>query len=286
MKHININNLKNVAENIGWETIRKNHLTKMEALSVKDKKKYINEHPDWNLFQKAMLDLSNNKCWYSEGPLGNNDFEIDHFRPKNSAKNHDGKIIKQNGYWWKAYDWDNYRLTGALANKRRRDRLRISGDVKGKGHYFPLDLTNGRIAEDEGALGCEIPLLLDPTNDYDVTLLSFDEKGEPIPATEDDYEINRVRLSILYYHLDLDQLITDRKIAWDDCVSEINDAKQAIDDAPNRAAKTLMMAKCFRSLRKLVNDKNRPYTSVCKACLFVYSELKGYNWLKNLVRTL
>lgn len=286
MRYINITKLQTVATSLDWATIRTNHMVAMQGLSEKERKEYINDHPDWNQFQNAMLGLSSNKCWYSEGPIGNNDFEVDHFRPKNRAKNHDGTIIKLNGYWWKAYDWDNFRLTGALANKRRRDRLKETDEVKGKGTYFPLDIVNGTIASDESPLGCELPLLLDPTNEYDVTLLSFDEKGEPIPATQDDYEIDRVTLSILYYHLDLDQLNKDRKIAWDDCVIEINDAKQTIDDAPNRAAKSLMMAKCFKGLRRLVDENEKPYTCVRKACLFVYSELNGYNWLKNFVRTL
>lgn len=286
MRFIDISKLQQTAEEIGWDPIRIKHLNALVGLTATKRKEYINNNPDWNLFQKAMLGLSNNKCWYSEGPIGNNDFEVDHFRPKNKAVNHDGSLLKQNGYWWKAYDWDNYRLTGALANKRRRDRLKETDDVKGKGCYFPLDLANGAIANDSALLGCEVPILLDPAKVYDVSLLSFDEKGESIPATEDDYEVNRVKVSILYYHLDLEQLIKDRKIAWEDCVSEIKDAKQAIDDSPNIAAKTLMMEKCFKGLRNLVNENDKPYTCVRKACLLVYSELSGYHWLKNLVRTL
>ncbi|UPT67177.1 MAG: hypothetical protein M0D57_00285 [Sphingobacteriales bacterium JAD_PAG50586_3] len=286
MRYIDINRLEIPAQQINWETIKARHFQVMIGMSIEDRKRYINSNPDWNLFQGAMLNISNNKCWYSEGPIGNNDFEVDHFRPKNRARNHDGSVIKTNGYWWKSYDWDNYRLTGALANKRRRDRLIDNADVKGKGDYFPLDLINGNIANDEGLLGCELPLLLDPTNIYDVTLLSFDEKGNAIPATIFDDEITRVKLSIYYYHLDLEQLNTERKIAWDDCVLEIKDAKTAIDNSANIAAKRAMMEKCFRDLMRLVNDNNRPYTCVRKACLQVYAELDGYNWLKNLVRNL
>jgi hypothetical protein len=286
MRFIDINKLKTAADTIKWATLRAAHFKAMQSLTTTQRKVYINTHQDWNQFQSAMLALSDCKCWYSEGPIGNNDFEVDHFRPKNKAVNYDGTITKQNGYWWKAYDWDNYRLTGALANKRRRDRLKKSDDVKGKGVYFPLDLINGSIADDEGNLSCELPLLLDPTKHYDVSLLTFDEKGVAIPATNEDLEINRVKLSVLYYHLDLEQLEKDRKIAWDDCVTQIEDAKQAIDNSPNIAAKTLMIEKCFKDLKKLVTENNRPYTSVRKACLMTYSEITGYHWLKNLVRTL
>lgn len=286
MKHVDINKLEQTALDIGWNAIRQAHMDALQNLSDDERKAYITNHTDWNLFQPAMLALSHNKCWYSEAPIGNSDFEVDHFRPKNRAKNHDGNDIKINGYWWKAYDWDNYRLTGALANKRRRDRLGKNAEVQGKGIYFPLDLTAGTIAADGAPVNCEVPMLLDPTDDYDVTLLSFDEGGEPIPSTEDVYEIERVKLSILYYHLDLEQLNKERKIAWDDSVVEIKDAKQAIDNSPNEAAKRLLMKKCFKKLKSYVTNHDRPYTSVVRACILVYSELDGYGWLKNLVRTL
>ncbi|WDZ99444.1 hypothetical protein [Mucilaginibacter sp. SJ] len=292
MRYIDNSNLEQTAIDIGWDAIRQNHLNNMANLSIADRKTYITGHPDWNLFQADMLALSHNKCWYSEAPIGNGDFEVDHFRPKNKAKqkidynNTKSKSLvhKETGYWWKAYDWDNYRLAGALANKLRRDRLGDCEDVKGKGDYFPLDLVLGRVANDEENLSCEEPILLDPTNPVDVSLLTFD-KGIPIPATTENDEIDRVKQSIFYYHLDLDQLNTARKIVWDDCVSQIKDAKRNIDNSLP-AVKKAMVRKCFEELIKLVDSERKSYTSTAKACLMVYSELDGYSWLKNLVRTL
>ena len=292
MRYIDNSKLEQAAIDIGWNAIRQNHLNNMANLSIADKKVYITGHPDWNLFQADMLTLSHNKCWYSEAPIGNGDFEVDHFRPKNKARqkidynNTKSKSVvhKENGYWWKAYDWDNYRLAGALANKLRRDRLGDCEDVKGKGDYFPLDLALGRVANDEENLNCEEPILLDPTNPVDVSLLTFD-KGIPIPATTENDEIDRVKQSIFYYHLDLDQLNTARKIVWDDCVSQIKDAKRNIDNSLP-AVKKAMVRKCFEELIKLVDSERKSYTSTAKACLMVYSELDGYSWLKNLVRTL
>jgi hypothetical protein len=292
MRYIDYNTLEQVAVDIGWEVVRQNHLDNMIALSVADRKAYIRDNPDWNQFQASMLVLSHNKCWYSEAPIGNGDFEVDHFRPKNKSKQKidytypksKSIVHKENGYWWKAYDWDNYRLAGALANKLRRDRLGDCDDVKGKGDYFPLDLALGRVADDQENLSCEESLLLDPTNPVDVSLLTFD-KGIAIPATTDDDEIDRVKQSIFYYHLDLDQLNTARKIVWDDCVTQIKDAKKNIDNS-SPAVKKAMVRKCFEELIKLVNSERKSYTSTAKACLMVYSELDGYHWLKNLVRTL
>lgn len=293
MRYIDNNMIEDEALRLNWNQTKKDHYDKLQKLSASDRKEYITAHPDWNEFQSVMLKLSYNKCWYSEAPIGNNDFEIDHFRPKNKARQ---KIDytktkskscthKENGYWWLAYSWENYRLSGALANKRRRDRLGDCDDVKGKGDYFPLDLGNGRIAEDEENTSCEVAILLDPINPLDVCLLTFDN-GKPMPASTDQYEIDRVKQSIFYYHLDLDQLNTARKIVWDNCVDHIKDAKNAIDNSVTKHEKYEMMKKCFKELRKLVNPEKADYTSTAKACLMVYSEISGHNWLKELIRTI
>jgi hypothetical protein len=293
MRYINISKLEDTATELNWDTVRNGHLDECRRKTVPERKQYIGDNADWNKFQPAMLKLSHNKCWYSEAPIGNSDFEVDHFRPKNKARQKidytkpasQSIVNKQDGYWWKAYDWDNYRLSGALANKLRRDRLGDCDDVKGKGDYFPLNLINGRVANDEEDLGCEEIILLDPANPFDVTLLTFD-KGIAVPATTDDSEIDRVKQSIFYYHLDLDQLNTARKIVWDDCVDQIKDAKQSIDRENDSINKKIMITKCYKELIKLVDSERKPYTSTAKACIMVYSELDGYQWLKNLLRTL
>lgn len=294
MRFININKLQEKSDEIGWDNIRQAHLDAMNGMTPKARKAYINDNPDWNKFQPAMMALSNNKCWYSEGPIGNNDFNVDHFRPKNRAvcaldyKNPDAKLVvtKKNGYWWKAYDWDNFRLSGGLSNIRRSDRLKPKEGVKGKGNYFPLDLTNGgRIANDEENLVCEIPILLDPTQEQDVGLLTFDANGEVISAGDNDYEDLRVLQSIFYYHLDLEQLNKERKIAWDDCVTEIRNAKKAIDNAVGEGAKRIMLNQYFAKLKDYVSNPDRSYLAVSKACIMVHAELNGYNWLKRFVRS-
>jgi hypothetical protein len=299
MRHIDKNRFREAATNFRdtdgstWVEIKQVQLDAMDGLTSDDRKKYIRTHAVWNKLQPIMLGLSHNKCWYSEAPIGNGDLEVDHFRPKNKSKqkvdytdpSSKSTTQKDDGYWWLAYDWDNYRLSGGLANKLRRDRLGGCNDVKGKGDYFPLDLTNGRIANDEENCNCEWPILLDPLEPDDVCLITFD-KGIPIPATTDADEIDRVKQSIFYYHLDLDQLNKDRKIVWADCVDQIRDAKEAIDNAPDKGQKRSMMKKCFKEVRKLVDPERKAFTSTAKACLMVYSELDGYNWLKNLMRTL
>lgn len=292
MRYIDKIKFKNAVEDIGWNAITQTHLDALAGLSIADKKDYIKKNRIWNQLQEIMCNLSYNKCWYADSPIGNGDFEIDHFRPKNRSKEKIDYTIspsknithKPNGYWWLAYEWSNYRLSGGLANKLRRDRLGDCNDVKGKGDYFPLDLVNGRVANDEESCSCEVPILLDPLEPDDVCLLTFD-KGAPIPATTDQADIERVKQSIFYYHLDLEQLNRDRRIVWEDCVEQIDGAKQVIDNS-SIIEKKITMKKCFRELRKLVDSERKAYTSTAKACLMLYSELEGYSWLKNLVRTI
>ncbi len=294
MKFIPIAELEAAAQALGWDGIRQGHLAAMAGMNARNRKTYINNHPDWNLLQPAMMALSNNKCWYSEAPGGNNDFSVEHFRPKNRAVySEDYKdasraavAYKPNGYWWKAYCYDNYRLCGTYANLRRADRLNPLEGTKGKGNYFPLDLEGvGTIATDNANLSVEIPILLDPCVEEDVSLLTFDENGQVISAGQSDYEHNRVLQSIFYYHLDLEQLTKERLIAWKDCEREIKTAKDAIDNAPDERARRLIMGISLRNIKDYIKNPARPYSAVSKACVMVYSELDGYSaWLKRFVR--
>jgi len=293
MRYIDRNRFRGAVDDNGWNTIKQAQHDAMNGMTIQQKKEYIRNHPEWNRLQPIMREISHHKCWYSEAPIGNNDFEIDHFRPKSKSRQKndytDSKskstTHKANGYWWLAYEWSNFRLSGIHSNKLRRDRIGECEDVKGKGDCFPLDLFYGRVANDEENTACEVPILLDPLSPVDVCLLTFDN-GIPVPATNDPQDIERVLQSIFYYHLDLDQLNRDRKIVWDDCVDHIEDAKEAIDNSVTRETKKSQMDKCFKELRKMADSERKAYTSTAKACIMVYSELTGYDWLKLLVRTL
>jgi hypothetical protein len=289
MRYIDRNIFQQSVNGYGWEAIKQTQLLAMNGMSIVEKKEYIRNHPEWNQLQPIMLSLSNNKCWYSEAPIGNGDFEVDHFRPKSRSKqkvdytNPKSASIthKPNGYWWLAYEWHNYRLSGALANKRRRDRLGDGIEVHGKGDYFPLDCNDvGRVANDEETTNCEIPILLDPINQEDVSLLTFDSNGEIISAGTDDYEHNRVLQTIFYYHLDLEQLNKERLAAWKDCEREILEIKEQIDTAPDERVRRIVVTSCLKRLLDYVKNPDRSYTSAMKACVKVHAELDGFIWLK------
>lgn len=289
MRYIDKTKFQEAVNNFGWDNIKQEQLNAMEGMTIEQKKEYTRNNPEWNRLQPIMLGLSNHKCWYSEAPIGSSDFEVDHFRPKGKSKEKidyknpksKSRVLKDNGYWWLAYDWSNYRLSGGLVNKLRRDRLGEGEEVHGKGSYFPLDCSDvGRVANDEENINCEIPILLDPLDPEDVSLLTFDSNGEAISAGENDYENERVFQSIFYYHLDLDQLNKGRLMAWNDCEREIKEIKDLIDSAPDERARKLAVKSCYNRLKDYIKNPDRYYTATIKACVKVYAELEGYIWLR------
>ena len=201
---------------------------------LKDKLEHIDKNQIWQdktLF-KALSDVMDGKCWYSEAKDLMSDRDIDHFRPKKSAKNLDN--IERDGYWFLAYDWENYRFSSIYSNRLRKDKYTEEDIAFGKGIYFPLK--EGSVAAiNKRALADERPYLLDPTIKEDAALISFNGFGKAIPNAPKTFiwEIERVNTSIKYYHLNHSPLKTARKTKWQACQRNIN---QIIDlcTIPNR----------------------------------------------------
>jgi len=62
------------------------------------------------------------KCWYSEARESVSSYHVDHFRPKGAIRDEDGE-----GYWWLAFEWTNYRISGQLINTKKGDVFPIVG---------------------------------------------------------------------------------------------------------------------------------------------------------------
>lgn len=135
----------------------------------------------WSELKPIFLQWSFGKCWYSEAREIGSDYHVDHFRPKGRIRIHpDFPHIQQaeDGYWWLAFDWRNYRLSCGICNSPHTSE---GGETLGKWDYFPL-CTVGTISSPTDDLEEEIPVLLDPTKAADVRLLTFRETGEAIPT--------------------------------------------------------------------------------------------------------
>src|SRR5882672_6771705 len=87
---------------------------------------------------KALRAMVGNKCWYSEVPLEGSDPNIVHFRPKGQVREVDTDLQNTQtaspGYWWLAFEHQNFRLSSMHANQRRVD----TNTRGGKWDYFPV----------------------------------------------------------------------------------------------------------------------------------------------------
>lgn len=180
-------------------------LTKQLAILPEEKRnKFIDDHDDyWSKLKSHYYKLSHGKCWYTEAKEKASRYHMDHFRPKKKTTclRNDCDIPTSNsreGYWWLAFNWENYRMSCDIPNTT-------------KGTYFPL-LKGTRAVTPFGDIDDEEVGLLDPTNEYDVTLIAFGVDGKVYPACIDmnSWDAQRVMLSKRVYNLDYVQLVEAR----------------------------------------------------------------------------
>lgn len=140
------------------------------------------------------------KCSYCESTYAEvMPSDIEHFRPK-SAFLEDGKLVKP-GYWWLAMRWENLLPSCIDCNRARRQEL-DDGEVElaGKANEFPL-ATGSHRASKPGEEVCEVPLLLDPTQDDPSKHLEFLDNGTVRPTalggTEDERGSATIRVMAL-----------------------------------------------------------------------------------------
>jgi hypothetical protein len=160
----------------------------------------------WRDLAPKLSELSKGKCWYSESRNPTADKDVDHFRPKSRVD----EDPEHEGYWWRAFDWRNYRFSSKWCNQRRNDKLnKTSG---GKWDHFPLCSGSYRASVEGDDCDLEEPALLDPVDPDDWKLLSFRPNGEPIPtAAPNTVEYSRADRTIVIYHLHCRELVNERR---------------------------------------------------------------------------
>ena len=218
----------------GWQA-------KAEALNIRlraaatdsEKAKIMDDNPIWQDLFIPLNELSSGKCWYSEALDVMSDRDIDHFRPKNKAKNID-KIprIDEEGYWWLAYEYDNYRFSSQYSNQIRKDKFTKKKEKRGKSVFFPL-FAKSPVAKTKRQRKDEKIMLLDPCDKEDPCLLTFDNKGVAMPDTAailDPDDKVRVEVSIQVYHLDHTPLQELRERVWGVCQRKIDEIRKITND--------------------------------------------------------
>ncbi|MCB9882219.1 MAG: hypothetical protein H6834_10540 [Planctomycetes bacterium] len=223
----------------------------------------------WGELKEWLLELSHGKCWFSEVKEGFSHYDVEHYRPKKSAKDRDG--TPHDGYWWLAFDWENYRICGNAGNRK-------------KGTFFPLREGCTRIGID-GDLRQEIPMLLDPIDEDDPILLFFDLEGHAVaaPHVKDEWEMMRVEYSVERYNLDFPPLMDKRKTVWAECWYRIKEYRRELDlcqKDPTNAVARDRWKQAAKRLRTMIRE-DQELSAVARACV----ESTGDSRLAGLLRS-
>ena len=160
----------------------------------------------WRDLKSELAKLQNGKCWYSESQSSGSDKDVDHFRPKNRV----AEDLTHEGYWWLAFNWNNYRYACKWCNQRRNDIA--NGTDGGKWDHFPISPDSFRAQKESDKWKLEEIDLLDPIDPDDWKLLTFLPNGQPTPSKlPSTREYKRAETSIQIYHLHCYELVRDRK---------------------------------------------------------------------------
>ncbi len=262
MIHININDKKPPEK---WCRDAQKFTEQLNSLSTSKERKELIEKKRklWGKLKPWLLQLSHDKCWYSEDKKGGSHLHVDHFRPKNRAKGLDG--TEREGYWWLAFDWKNYRISCNIVNNY-------------KGDYFPLK-EGSPVATGPDDLCDEIIYFLDPTNPDDPPLLAFDESGLPKPsARKGTWEYERAKVTIERLHLDCYSLVDKRKEIWNHCIFLINQAQNLMKVQSESDYIKSNLKDIHKALKKIISE-DAELSSTAKACLLS----TGIDWVRNLV---
>lgn len=265
----------------GWSERARNALEAIRTATPPERAAAIQRHASlWSEWKAALSCLSQDKCWYCETKEDRSDYVIDHFRPKGGV----AEAPTHGGYWWLALDYRNFRLSCTYCNSRRRDRG--SDAVRGKHDHFPIAAEGQRCFDETDDLAREQPLLLDPTNQVDPTLLWFEPDGRAVPRYDESRSTTfnkRAATSIKLFHLNelnvtqrrrelhgrLRNTITDADTQFRAAIKDVQIAQKALETA-------------FRAIRTAI-DPGTAHSSAARAMLLAFTP--QYPWLDTILTT-
>ena len=167
----------------------------------------------WSTVRGELEAMSFGKCWYTEAKEGCSRYQTDHYRPHGRAKQAAKSYAE--GYCWLAFDIDNYRIVGVLANTQNQE---YSEETVGKSDWFPLLDPATRATLNNRSIDLEVPLLLDPAKEDDPDKIMFNDNGEAHPADQlTDGEKAWVQDAIERMGIKQEKLNGLRRKVWRDC---------------------------------------------------------------------
>ena len=224
----------------------------LSATTEDERKQIIKDHEGlWQetAFKTWFIDLFHKKCWYTEAKEKVSAYHVDHFRPKGQITDSEGTA---EGYWWLAFKWVNYRVAGQLINVKKKDKFPIKGT-------FRANILDQNLSKEEN-------LLIDPLDEEDVALISFDESGEIVYAggiNEHDKERVDATKDILGLNK-IQTLVEARQQKWDKCMEYITDYEKAneLSDPLKKCRKACAKVE----LKKLIRE-DEEFSAVALACI-------------------
>lgn len=112
--------------------------------------------------KKALLQVQGTKCCFCESRVTHiSDGDVEHFRPKGGTRQTKGSLLRQPGYYWLAYEWDNLFLACSRCNQRN------------KKNYFPLRNDTKRALSHQDSIKNEGPFFIHPGSEDPEKFLSF-----------------------------------------------------------------------------------------------------------------
>ena len=148
------------------------------------------------------------------------------------------------GYWWLAFDWKNYRISGSVGNTKKGDKFCV---LKYKANNYTDTIED------------EVFYFLDPTDEDDPAKLTFNDNGEAIPYINDKnaWDYKRVDYTIENLSLNYESLVEARRELWKEIVFRIKEK--------------------LKQLKEFVKPE-RAFSSTAKACL----RSSGLSWALNI----
>lgn len=193
-----------------------------------------------------------NKCWYTEAYESVSPIHVDHYRPKGRTRDLNGNECE--GYWWLAFKWENYRISGHLINVKKLD-------------VFPIIEGARANADDPVSLRLEAPLLIDPTTPQ-AYLISYEREEDAclaVPAAGiNNLDQLRAEKTIELLGLNIrPRLNRKRAVFWDNCLMAI---KEHSAEGDPQALRLVRQASAVQQLKKMV-DYGAEFSSVAMACI-------------------
>ncbi|PHQ27187.1 hypothetical protein CLH62_06330 [Marinobacter guineae] len=241
---------------------------------IKARKAAIESKSIWSDLREILSEQSKGKCWYCETNEVRSDNPVDHFRPKNSVS----ECTDHPGYWWLAFDWTNYRFSCTFCNSRRVE-VKTSG---GKQDHFPLFVPPywNKCEDDKNN---ERPMLLDPAEESDCRLITFNDNGEARPAASErsSEEFKKAEKSIVLYHLNHKPTTRARKIVFQKIRELISNTNELLEQGLDENSRSIKFNR--KELIKLIRYecKSTRFNSAARVCLMKFKDDNA--WVKDIL---